>query len=154
MLFQNENQSAELTLHHFEFKTSFEDPDDDWMEIELNLVANNNSFHIIQPALTAAEVYEVADWFRNISCSKQVKKNLYFWEPNLSFHLLNADQKQTTIKICFDAELRPFWAKSIELYSLDCSLSKEQMKSLSSQLHRDLRKLYLDAYHEYGRKKN
>lgn len=87
-----------------------EDSNDDWCLIKAHIIQGEDEFERIDPALEAAELLELRDWFKNLSQRTLPRySRLSFTEPCLSFEYLSFDDEIVRFSIEFSNELQPLF---------------------------------------------
>ena len=144
------NRSIDFNLFAFEYSPVAFHPVDDWVEMDFHLKDEKQGWHVTDASLTAAEVMRLAGWLHDIGEKRTVQKDLYFMEPNLSFHLNYDYGKTKIILITFNAELRPGWYKEEGQYCILGHVGNRQLLQLAKSLTEQLDELYIKSGVDVG----
>ena len=139
------NRSLSFELFAFEEQPKGFHPEDNWIEIDFHLKDEKKSWHVTCAFLTAAEVIELAQWLDDIGNRHEVKRDLYFLEPNISFHLMYDYGKTKLILITLNAELRPEWHIEDREYTVLGHVGNRQLTQIAYSLKEQLMNLYIKA---------
>jgi hypothetical protein len=114
--------------------------DSNWLNVKIVVSQGRGKWSAVDPALLTYEVESLADWLKELSAGKYDKRDLWFTEPCISFHLLPCEGEPDRLAIEFSHEFRPPWAKDLDeehqitfpLASIDLIKAAQQ---LEDQLH-------------------
>jgi hypothetical protein len=147
-----DGQFVELKILDYEFPGIAVDRDDqnwfkdsNWLMVYINVKLAGLCWDASAPVLNIYDVRWLADWFRDLSGNKKVKRSTFYFEPELSFDLrnrYNADVKK--IRINFRLRFNPAEVlESLEYtkrYSVLIRASNEQLRLYAEDLERELEK--------------
>ena len=142
-LSEDENTEFELKIIGYQFPRLENEPyDSDWLNITICVKHPRGSWTATDPPLMTDEVQDLIDWLEVIADGKTVNPDAYFTEPNLHFQLPNNDA--TKLRVYFDLECRPSWAKSTfkdndELW-VEFSVTPEILRNAAESLRSQLQK--------------
>lgn len=136
------NQVVELEIINYQYPhiTTPTDYDSNWLNIQINAKTNYGHWNTVDPALLTWEVETLIKWLHNVADDKEVTLDLEFIEPNLSFYLTEKNEDFKRVKIQFDLESRPPFAKNEVVYYVEGSFKNEELRHMSAQLTTELLK--------------
>ncbi len=103
----------EMSILGYQFpKLQTEEYDSNWLRIRIHVVHPQGEWSSIDPSLLTYEVDALATWFADIVRGRSVATEMAFTEPNLSFQLLDHGRNAKSLRIYFELESRPTWARS------------------------------------------
>jgi hypothetical protein len=103
----------ELNILRYESPVSPNEYDSNWLVIEVDVKNSEGSWKVVNPSLLTWEAEELYNWILAISKKESVEPVRDFYEPNLTFRLIESDDNTNIIRINFGAESRPPWVKKI-----------------------------------------
>lgn len=135
------NQKVELKIIGYQFPDAKNDSSDsEWLKIFLDVQSNLGNWQTIDSSLTAPEVKELIRWFKDLSTDKEVEyTELYFTEPNLEFNFIKGEDEIKNIKIIFNAESKPKFAKMGQEYFVEFQFSNEELSEAADELDEELK---------------
>lgn len=75
-----------LNVERYQFPEIVDDEwDSNWLVITGNATLNGKSWQFCDPCLTTFELASLVEWLGQVTSGSNVKKNLFFTEPNLDF---------------------------------------------------------------------
>jgi len=103
-----------MSLIGYQFP-DLEDVEDDsnWLQVKIVVNHRRGKWSAVDPALLTYEVEWLIDWLKELSAGKYDKRDLWFTEPCISFHLLPSKGEPDRLAIGFSYEFRPPWAKDL-----------------------------------------
>jgi len=144
MIFNGINgQRVELKILGYESPEKINDYwDDNWLNIYLNVKSQIGDWEVTDPSLTTWEVQEIIDWFKTLAGDEVPEyRQLNFTEPNLSFELLENNNKIThSFLIKFNLESRPGFAADDKECYINCAANKQELIQIADALKAELDK--------------
>ncbi len=145
MLLQGpDNTEFELKVVGYEFP-GIKDTvyDSDWLKIAIRVKIPRGPWTSTNAYLLTWEVARLADWFCSIADRTPADSAMDFIEPNLRFELL-PDAKAQILRVYFELEARPPWARSTvagldDLWA-DLYASPGGVKNAAASLRADLQR--------------
>jgi len=140
---EDENTEFELEIIGYQFPDLENEPyDSDWLNITIRVKHPRGSWTATHPSLMTDEVKDLICWLEDTADGKTVNPDAYFTEPNLHFQLPDNDANK--LRVYFDLECRPSWAKSTfkdddELW-LEFSVTPEVLTIAAKSLRLQLQK--------------
>jgi hypothetical protein len=138
------DQTVEIKITNYQFPDKVDnDWDKNWLNIYLKVKSDVGNWQTTDPSLTTWEVEELIDWVNTLSKDeKPAYSELRFTEPNLSFELLDSNNKSLKMfRIKFDFESQPQSAIENNEYFVDCLADNQELKRIADEL-----KIELDKY--------
>lgn len=137
-----ENQIVELKIAGYQFPKAIikNDYDSNWLNIQLEVKSFIGNWKSEDPSILTWEMENLINWFEDLGNNFIEEKTVEFIEPNLSFELIFSDEDLKQIRIKFDLESRPKFAKDNTDYFVDCLLFNSEVIELSKSLKKDLDK--------------
>jgi hypothetical protein len=90
-----------------------EEYDSNWLMIQIDVSHPQGDWTSTDPSLLTYEAARLAEWLEAIHNGTSVQPTIGFIEPNLEFHLVTInDRANKALRVCFQLESRPSWAKS------------------------------------------
>ena len=137
--------SLEMTLVGYQFPDlETKEYDSNWLLIKIDAVHSKGQWTSVDPSLLTYEVQRLADWLAAIARGQKVDDTEEFMEPNLSFRLANLDTGARTLRVYFELESRPPWAKSDTAnendFWLEFPLGDLDLEAAARQLRDELRR--------------
>ena len=148
------NQTVEMKIVDYEFPEMIEgDWDGNWLNIYLNVQSELGNWEIIDPVLTTWDIRVIIDWLYLLSENKIPDYlDLRFIEPNISFILLNKPTDEIKkIKIKFNYEFEPTFAKKDVEYFVNFEADNQELKKLATDLDNELAKYPERSPNRYDR---
>jgi len=128
--------SLELEIVGYQFPVIENEPyDSNWLVISGRGTSDAKSWTFSDPCLLTREVAALADWLEARSRSGKGAGKIGFIEPNLYFRW-----KKGVLRVDFEIECRPPWAKDVSEFYLLFSPSPEELASAAASLREQLRK--------------
>lgn len=144
MIFNGINgQRVELKILGYESPEKINDYwDDNWLNIYLNVKSQIGDWEVTDPSLTTWEVQEIIDWFKTLADDQIPKSRLLgFTEPNLSFTLLDNNNKLTrSFLISFHLESRPGFAADDKECYINFVANNQELREIADDLQAELNK--------------
>jgi hypothetical protein len=138
-----DNQTVDFRITNYQYPDTIDGGwDSNWLIIFLNVKSKIGNWQAIDPSLTTWEVQELINWFYKLSKSDHTEcLNMSFTEPNLSFELLDIQNKsQKKFRIKFALESRPKSAREGKDYFVDCVVDDNELSRLCEDLRAELDK--------------
>lgn len=142
-LSENENTEFILEIAGYQFPDLEGEPyDSDWLNITIRVKHPRGSWTATDPSLMTEEVADLIGWLEDMADGKTVNPDEDFTEPNLHFQLSDTDANK--LRVYFDLECRPSWAKSTfkdedELW-VEFSVTPEILRNAAESLRLQLQK--------------
>lgn len=132
-----------LRVYGYQYPGECDDYDANWLLIDLTASQAGRAWRSLGAILLTWEVAGLADWFDALAVEGSSEPEFSFIEPNLHFISLGVDSIDTSIRIFFELESRPNWARSNEApaeeeFWIDVTVSPEGLKAAASSLREDL----------------
>jgi hypothetical protein len=134
----------EVTVVGYEFPAIEGDEyDSNWLNIRISATNDRGSWTATHPSLTTGDVATLADWLQAIADEKDVNAKLGFLEPNLSFELVDRNDR-VRLRAWFELESRPRWAHSAIAgerdLCVDLVLRRDDLRAAAASLRAQLRR--------------
>jgi hypothetical protein len=115
--------SVELTLVGYQFPHLATAPwDSNWLIVRVRVQHPRGNWSAQDPCLLTYDVAGLADWLEAVAVGREDDAELGFMEPNLLFRTGTDSHGSRFVRVCFDLELRPDWARSDEAETEDLFL--------------------------------
>jgi hypothetical protein len=134
----------ELAITGYEFPAIMDDPDDsNWLMIRVDVDSEQGAWTRTDPSLMAGEVEPLARWLEVVATGEAREREFDFLEPNLAFELRAESGEEVTLRVWFELELRPPWARSQVADErdvwVDLEVTREALRRAATQLREGLR---------------
>ena len=132
-----------LTITNYQFpEDNAGGTDANWLMIQIDATIDRRSWTVIDPCLLTSEVQRLADWLRGLADTDVSRSQCRFIEPCLSFMLETVDDKNGVLRVYFELEARPPWAKATsagrEDLWIDFRLDEIDVKQAAADLYQQL----------------
>jgi len=144
LLVGSNGDRLELDVLGYQFLAVEDDEwDSSWLVIRVSAKNDSASWSATDSSLLTSEVETLADWLEALGEGRGVPKELDFTEPNLTFELIEEGQRES-IRVWFELELRPGWARADEVPAhdlhVDLDTSSEDLRIAVESLRSHLRR--------------
>jgi len=114
MMLSGSNGSVfELDVIGYQFPTlETEEYDSNWLRIGIHAIHPKGHWRSVDPSLLTYELEHLARWFDSIGRGEPVQPDERFTEPNLSFRLVEGGPEGKVLRVYFELESRPGWARA------------------------------------------
>jgi hypothetical protein len=130
----------ELGVVGYQFPAIEDDKwDSNWLNITIGVQGAIGSWSSTHPSLLAADVERLADWLEAIAEARPQDALVEFLEPNLAFELHAAAEEDVVIRVWFECESRPPWARADSAYMHDLWIDLDLARRDAAGGARDLR---------------
>jgi len=135
--------ALKLTITNYQFpEHTGGGTDANWLMIQIDATINHRSWMITDPCLLTVEVQRLADWLRALVDTHTSHSRCGFIEPCLSFVLHTLNNKNRVLRVYFELEARPAWAKATgagpEDLWIDFPLEEIDVQQAAVELYRQL----------------
>jgi len=112
--------------------------DGNWLQVAVSAKHPDGWWHATDPSLLTFEAVEFAGWLEALA-GAGTGSRIRFTEPNLSFESVVVDGG-TAIRVFFELESRPAWAKSIpsDEFWIDFPCSEQDLRGAATALRQHL----------------
>lgn len=137
-----EGSRFEMYIQGYEFPGVKDDQyDSNWLIVKIHVDHPEGSWDAQFPCLLTWELKGLAEWLQALAAGTSVPPELTFIEPNLEFHLLS-DTSTPSVRVYFETEFRPAWARwdegIMQKVWLDFPLAKLNLNATVQSLHQQL----------------
>ena len=116
--------------------------DSNWLNVRIDVTLPMGSWSATAPALLAQEVQLLADWLDYVAARTQNEDETGFTEPNLWFKIIRHANENRILRVHFEIEYRPPWARShvfgIDEYFAEFALSDADLHQAATSLRTQL----------------
>lgn len=140
----------ELSIKRFEYpySSTLDKMDLEWVVVDMKASKADRSWTSTDATLTYREAGWLAFWLDKLAKNQQADGVIEFTEPNLSFELVERSADHSIVRIYFEGESIPLWAKSYNRleddwhqFSIDLSIDNSCLLEASTSLLADLEAL-------------
>jgi hypothetical protein len=96
--------------------------DSNWLRIRIEVTTERGSWTSIDPSLLTTDVALLADWLDAAETGREADRLCWFVEPSLSFELVERGPQGALLRVWFELESRPPWARKDFVSTPDCAV--------------------------------
>ena len=135
------NGSFDLSLLGYQFPNLTAEPyDSNWLQVRVAVDHPRGLWTATDPCLLTYEAASLADWLDAVALGTAADSELRFLEPCLWFELRDGTGGAPTVRVYFQYEFRPPWARDFEDDEvLDLPIEEGQFRRAAAALRLQLR---------------
>jgi hypothetical protein len=132
----------ELEIVGYQFPELEDDPwDANWLMIRIAVVSADGAWTSTDPSLLTSDVEGLALWLDAVSEFRATYQRVQFLEPNLAFELQSESPRGLAVRVLFEQESRPPWARPdppSSAFFVDLALPHEAVREAAEALRLQL----------------
>lgn len=127
-----------LSVYGYQFPSTGDEYDDNWLLVDHTASRGGRAWRSIGAILLTWEVAGLADWFDALAVKGPSELEFSFLEPNLRFACVWVSPNHAILRIFFELESRPNWARDDQIpeeeFWLDVPVRADDLKTAAAAL--------------------